>query len=87
MDAYLAMICQVITQAMERAGFVAALTVRVQFSVSPKGEVFGASVVTTSGNNDFDRAAMEAFKSMPDLGPPPDRKGGTYQANVVVNAK
>jgi len=84
-DAYVALILQRIRQSMEQANFSDQLSVRLQFSVSPSGTVNGVGILESSGSNEFDRAVLEAFRTIPDLGPPPNRKGGTFLVNLKMS--
>jgi len=84
-DAYVALILQRIRQSMEQANFSDQLSVRLQFSVSPSGSVNGVNILESSGSNEFDRAVLEAFRTIPDLGPPPNRKGGTFLVNLKMS--
>lgn len=84
-DAYIALILQRIRQTMEQANFSDQLSVRVQFSLSATGEISGVSIRESSGSNEFDRAILDAFRTIPNLGPPPNRKAGTFVVNLRMS--
>ncbi len=84
-DAYIALILQRIRQTMEQANFSDQLSVRVQFSLSATGEISGVSIRGSSGSNEFDRAIVDAFRTIPNLGPPPNRKAGTFVVNLRMS--
>jgi colicin import membrane protein len=84
-DAYIALILQRIRQTMEQANFSDQLSVRVQFSLSASGEISGVSIRESSGSNEFDRAILDAFRTIPNLGPPPNRKAGTFVVNLRMS--
>lgn len=84
-DAYIALILQRIRQTMEQANFSDQLSVRVQFSLSATGEISGVSIRESSGSNEFDRAIIDAFRTIPNLGPPPNRKAGTFVVNLRMS--
>lgn len=86
-QAYIAMILERIRQAMEQAGFNDLLRVRVQFTVSPSGVISGAGILESSGSNEFDRAVIDAFRAIPNLGPPPDRRGGTFTVTLRMSER
>ncbi|MBL9195495.1 MAG: cell envelope integrity protein TolA [Opitutaceae bacterium] len=83
-EAYISMIIQRIRQSLEQADFSDELSVRVQISVSSAGTLSGVKILTTSGSADFDRAVLEGFRNVGDLGPPPNRKGETFIFTVVA---
>lgn len=84
-DAYIALILQRIRQTMEQANFSDQLSVRVQFSLSASGEISSVSIRESSGSNEFDRAILDAFRTIPSLGPPPNRKSGTFVVNLRMS--
>jgi colicin import membrane protein len=84
-DAYIALILQRIRQTMEQANFSDQLSVRVQFTLSASGEISGVSIRESSGSNEFDRAILDAFRTIPNLGPPPNRKAGTFVVNLRMS--
>ncbi|MEX2381440.1 MAG: TonB family protein [Opitutales bacterium] len=70
--------------AIERAwrkpeGMSTRLEATVQFSVSRDGRVFGARIVSSSGNNIFDRSILDAFGRVGSVGATPDGEGYTPQ--------
>lgn len=85
MSAYLALIVQTVRKTMEEASFGDELTARIQFTVSSAGTISGMRILTSSGSNEFDRAVLDAFRNVPDLGPPPNGKSGSYSANLVMS--
>nr|MBP7141914.1 TonB C-terminal domain-containing protein [Opitutaceae bacterium] len=38
----------------------------------------GTRILGGSGSSDFDHAVLDAFNAIPNLGPPPNGKGGTF---------
>jgi TonB family protein len=48
------------------------LLCRVEFDLSNRGVLSSPRVVTSSGNPEFDRSVLAAFKAVRNFGPPPD---------------
>lgn len=86
MQSYIAMICSRIKQTMERAGFSDALNLEVQFAISAAGLVSNPQITKSSGSGDFDRAVLEAFRSIGNIGPPPNRKSDVYIVPLEMSA-
>jgi len=80
MSAYISMIVARIRQAMIEANsnFSDALSVELQFSISSGGVITGTRILGGSGSSDFDHTVLDAFNGIPNLGPPPNGKGGTF---------
>jgi colicin import membrane protein len=85
MDAYIAMLIRRIRSAMERANFSDQLAVRIQFTITDSGSVVGVGLLETSGSPEFDRAVIDAFREVRDLGPPPHRLEDTFQITLRVS--
>lgn len=84
MSAYISMIVARIRQTMVEANFSDELSVELQFSISSGGVITGTRVIGGSGSGDFDRAVLDAFRSIPNLGPPPNGMGGTFRFNLIM---
>ncbi len=84
MSAYISMIVARIRQTMTEANFSDELSVELQFSLSSGGVITGTKLLGGSGSSDFDRAVLDAFRSIPNLGPPPNGKGGTFRFNLIM---
>ncbi|MBP7143566.1 MAG: cell envelope integrity protein TolA, partial [Opitutaceae bacterium] len=84
MSAYISMIVARIRQAMTEANFSAVLSVELQFSISSGGVITGTRILGGSGSSDFDHAVLDAFNAIPNLGPPPNGKGGTFSFRLSM---
>ncbi len=84
MSAYISMIVARIRQAMTEANFSALLSVELQFSISSGGVITGTRILAGSGSSDFDHAVLDAFNAIPNLGPPPNGKGGTFSFRLSM---
>ena len=84
MSAYISMIVARIRQTMVEANFSAILSVELQFSISSGGVITGTRILGGSGSGDFDHAVLDAFNGMPNLGPPPNGKGGTFSFRLSM---
>lgn len=84
MSAYISMIVARIRQAMTEANFSALLSVELQFSISSGGVITGTRILGGSGSSDFDHAVLDAFNAIPNLGPPPNGKGGTFSFRLSM---
>lgn len=84
MSAYISMIVARIRQTMVEANFSDELSVELQFSISSGGVITGTRVTGGSGSSAFDNAVLDAFRSIPNLGPPPNGKGGTFRFNLIM---
>jgi len=84
MSAYISMIVARIRQTMMAANFSAILSVELQFSISSGGVITGTRIVGGSGSSDFDRAVLDALNTVPNLGPPPNGKGGTFSFRLSM---
>jgi TonB family protein len=51
------------------------LSARVEFHVAADGAITQVRLVRPSGNVDFDRSVLEAFRHLPPVGPRPDGRG------------
>ena len=84
MSAYISMIVARIRHTMVEANFSDELSVELQFSISSGGAITGTRIMGGSGSSAFDNAVLDAFRSIPNLGPPPNGKGGTFRFNLIM---
>lgn len=81
---YLALIRQRIQRALSEAGINDPRSADVRFRVSLAGEISDASIVRSSGSGAFDRAVLEAFRSIRPVGPPPTGKAQVFNITVEL---
>jgi colicin import membrane protein len=76
LEAYWAMLIDRMKANLEKPTDVSdALTAEVQFFVSPDGSISEVRVSRTSGNDEFDKAVVEAVHRTRSIGPRPDGQG------------
>ncbi|HYC72166.1 MAG TPA: TonB family protein [Opitutaceae bacterium] len=76
---YLAQLRQALFRAYERPpGVDDGLVAEVTFSLAANGDISNVRITGSSGDADFDRAAVEAFRRVGSIGPPPTRRSGVW---------
>lgn len=79
MDQYLSRLVAAVKLAHERPpGLPEGLEVQVSFTLGANGDITNVRVSHPSGDPEFDRSAVEAFRRVGSIGPPPTRRGDTY---------
>lgn len=82
-DAYFAMLKQRLHAALDKPpGLSDLLQVTIEFDVSGNGTLSGVRVVRSSGNREFDQAALDAFAAVRSIGATPTGKGA-YNRQVT----
>ena len=77
-DVYLAKLKLALHNAHEpEPGISDQLSCQVTFDITASGSVLNAQITRSSGNADFDRSVLAAFRRLKSLGPTPDRKSET----------
>lgn len=79
---YVGLIIQRIRDALERAGINDLREAGVRFSVSTQGAISDVSITRSSGSGDFDRAVIEAFRSIRPIGPPPTGRAEVFSTVI-----
>ena len=75
LDAYFARLRAALKQNHEKPpGLSDLLAAEVEFLIAADGSISRTRVVRTSGDGEFDRSCLEAFKSLGTVGPRPDGK-------------
>jgi colicin import membrane protein len=86
-DAYYALLKQRLSAALNKpAGLSDLLQVTIQFDVSGTGALSGVKVLRSSGNREFDQAALDAFASVRSIGATPTGKGD-YNREVTFKMR
>jgi len=67
----------------EPKGILEQVSTMVQFTIQSNGVVTGASVVSSSGSDEFDKAALDAVTALGTLDPPPGNKSYTRKIEFV----
>lgn len=82
---YLARLRQALLQAHERPpGLSDELEVQVTFNIGANGDMTNVRVTRSSGDADFDRSAVEAFRRVGSIGPTPNRKADVWTLRFRV---
>lgn len=61
------------------------LEAKIGFRVSKNGEISGVKILESSGDEEFDKAALKAFSSLRRLNPPPDNAAHTVTIRFKSN--
>ncbi len=82
---YFAMLKQRLQAAHEKPlGVSDQLTARVSFHVAANGTISQVRIVKSSGSAEFDRSALDAFKTVGSIGPRPDGRGDTKETDFQM---
>lgn len=65
-------------------GLSSRLITKVRFHVDGNGRLSGASIVSSSGNSIFDQAAMDTFKRISRVSPPPGNRSFSFVINFTM---
>lgn len=85
-DAYFARLSQALQMAfILPSGMSELLRAQVEFTLGADGSLTNIRVVKSSGEADFDRAVVEAFRKVRTIGPFPGGKGGTFSLNFSMS--
>ncbi|HEY0945933.1 MAG TPA: cell envelope integrity protein TolA [Opitutaceae bacterium] len=84
-QAYIMMIMERIRESVLEAGITDLLSARVQFRVSQWGTLSEATILTSSGSTDFDRAVLEAFRTIGKMPPPPSKQAEVFAVNLTLS--
>jgi colicin import membrane protein len=75
LDAYFAYLKQRLLQALDKPpGLADSLVVTIEVRIAADGTLSGAHIASSSGNAEFDHAALEAIARVRSIGPKPDGK-------------
>ena len=80
LEGYFALLRSRLTENLEKPTDVSdALTAKVEFYVAADGSISRVRIIRSSGNPEFDKAVLEAFRRTPSIGPRPDGHGDAVQ--------
>lgn len=76
---YIAQLNAALLRAYERPPAIEdGLEAQVTFSIAANGDISNIRITRSSGDPDFDRAAVEAFRRVGSIGPPPTRRADVW---------
>lgn len=82
---YLSQLIQALRLAHEKPpGVEEGLEAQVTFNIAANGDMTNVRITRSSGDPDFDRSAVEAFRRVGSIGPPPNRKADVWTLRFRV---
>ena len=72
-------------EGMKPEGLSDKLTARVDYMLAADGSISGAHVARSSGNGEFDRAALESLAQTKSIGPRPDHRSETVSTTFKMH--